>query len=368
MKKIIFIGIILISLTSFYIISYKTQEIVKIGFVAGLTGKYSVLGNEVLSGIELSLNEQNYKVNGKKIELIVQDDKQTVSVNRKIIKKFINDDIKLIIGNTTSSMTKVSLQELKNYEDRLLLSVTASSSEFSNLDDNFIRTQVSLSSSKYDEITKYLIKHNKRNIVVVYDSSNKSYTKSVMDKFKYSMMNKGGKDYLKVFQYNSDFSKLSTSIKKLNPDVVFLIANSNDTAKFVQFLRLKKINSLIFSSGWALNNYFFTDAGKAADGVLFVSDYNANSKDLAFLNFKKKYIKKYNKIPASSALKAYETMNIILEALKEKDKLSIKEYILNKKLFLGLQSNLKFNTFGDVSSEYLLYKTIDSKLKRIDNE
>ena len=56
--------------------SDKSDDDIKIGFVAGLSGKYSNLGTNVRDGFILAFDEIDNKIDGKKIKIIQKDDKQ----------------------------------------------------------------------------------------------------------------------------------------------------------------------------------------------------------------------------------------------------------------------------------------------------
>ena len=58
MKKILFTFVI-IAVLLFIQNSMKSAETIKIGFVAGLSGKYSSLGNDVKNGIMLAFDNIN---------------------------------------------------------------------------------------------------------------------------------------------------------------------------------------------------------------------------------------------------------------------------------------------------------------------
>ena len=114
MKKILIFSVLIITLIMFIQSTNSKPETIKIGFVAGLSGKYSTLGTNIKNGMLLAFDEINYKIGNSKIELIQKDDKQNEEEAKKIIKQFLKDDVKVIIGNTTSSMTKVSIEQIKN--------------------------------------------------------------------------------------------------------------------------------------------------------------------------------------------------------------------------------------------------------------
>ena len=167
--KRIFKSIFLVLFISIFFIgcSDKKEEEIKIGFIAGLSGKYSSLGISVRDGFTLAFEEIDYKINNKKVKIIQKDDKQDENEAKKAIEFFIKNDIKLIIGNTTSSMTKISLPLIAKQKDSLMISATASSSAFSGKDDNFIRVQVDNSPKRYKSLAKILLQNKYKNIFYI---------------------------------------------------------------------------------------------------------------------------------------------------------------------------------------------------------
>ena len=113
MKKLyIVLAIILILVVYFF---KSSKELIKIGFVGALTAKYSDLGNPMMNGIILAFEEEKYEINGNKIELIFKDDKKDEEVNKQIVNDFITQGIKIVIGNVTSSMSKISMSIINKY-------------------------------------------------------------------------------------------------------------------------------------------------------------------------------------------------------------------------------------------------------------
>lgn len=369
MKKILLILIVLI-IVFFAFFFYKkniSEENINIGFISGLTGKYSSLGNGVLSGFKLAFEEIEYKINGKKVNIITKDDGQDEKKALNAINDLIKKDIKIVVGNTTSSMTKISIKALENRKDILLISATASSEEFSKKDDNFIRTQVSNSVEKFLKLSKYLLENKKDKMVIYYDSKNSSYSKGVIKYVKSSYEKNSEGEVVSIVDINVGFEAILKDIKEKNPNIVFIIANSLDTAKFSQFLRLKHIDSTFVSAGWAKEYKLIQEGGKAVEGMLFITAYDDNNaKDKDYLTFKSKYKKLYGYEPSVFATQAYETGKILIQALQNTtNPMKIKEYILTKKVFNGLQGHIIFDKYGDVSRDYFITTIKNSEYERI---
>jgi len=350
----------------FLLIKPKVEQTVKIGFIGALTGKYSVLGNAMMNGIYLKLEEQKYKVGNKKIELILRDDKQDVELNKKYINEFIQNDIKIIIGNVTSTMSKVSMSIVNQYDDMFMISAASASNAFTHKDDRFFRVHVANNPHRFNNYTKYLITKGYKKIYGIYDPFNSAYTKDFLENFEKSFIQNGGEEFLAYNKTDIDLDLLVEDIKKVNPSLILICANSVDTAKVVQYLRLKNIKTKVASSEWAMTNEFIANGGKSVDGVLFNIDYDSNSDSEKFVSFAQRYNEKYKAHPSMFAAKAYELTSILLDALKNSDETKIKEEILKKRLYSGLQDEIIFDEYGDVMRNFYNFTIENGKYKRLD--
>lgn len=340
---------------------------IKIGFIAGLSGKYSSLGNSVHNGTLLAFEEINYTINGSKIKLIQKDDKQDNKIAKKVITELLDDDVKIIIGNSTSSMTEISIKEIENKKDVLLISPTASSNQFSNIDDNFLRTQISNNSKMFDTLSKYLIKNSLLNISIIYDENNLSYVNSFTNNFEKSFLLQGGKNLENKIKINQDYKKIISKLASNESDLILIIANSLDSSKLIQYIKLNNIKTKIVCSAWSKTNEFLTNGGKSVEGVVILTSYNDSSQNKKYLEFVKRYENRYKKKPSAFAAQAYETAHIIITTLKNNENIvKVKENILLKKDFDGLQGLIRFNSYGDVLRESFLMSVKNSKFEKFD--
>lgn len=369
MKKIYFFVAVIIILILFIQTLIPKPETLKIGLVAGLSGKYSTLGTNVKNGVLLALDEINYEIGDTKIELILQDDQQNSKETKKIIQNFIDNDVRIIIGNTTSSMAKHSIELVNKEKNMLLFSPTVSSNLFSRKDDNFIRLQVSNTSEKFQNVSEYFQRKGFKNIIAIYDSNNMAYSNDLMLNLEKSLIKNGCKKYVDTIKINNSFESIVKKIKENDVDVIVVIASSIESAKLIQYLKLNNINKTILGSIWARSQNFLDEGGKAVEKVLFISSYDNNSKNKRYLKFRDAYEKKYNKKPSVFSIQAYETTKIIIDTLKKDiNPNNLKKNILKKKVFSGLQGDIKFDEFGDISRAFHLVEVNNSQYKRIDEQ
>lgn len=346
---------------------YKTNESknVKIGFVGALTSKYSVLGNAMMNGVLLAFDEIDYKIDNKNIELIFKDDKKNPELNKQIVNEFIKNDVKIVIGNVTSIMSKVSMSIINKYPDMFMISASSASNEFTGKDDQFFRVHVANNPSRFDSFSKYIKENNYNKIYGLYDPNNITYTKDYLINFEKSFINNGGEPLVNFESTDKSLDSIVADIKKKKPDMILMCANSVDSARVVQFLRLKGVSTKIALAEWAMTKSFLENSGKASEGVIFNIDFDPKSTNLKYTNFVKNYKQKYNLEPSMYAAKAYELAQIIIEMLKKGDQTQIKENLLKQKTFEGLIDSIIFDEYGDVVRNYYTFEVKNGEFTRI---
>ncbi|HLC33092.1 MAG TPA: ABC transporter substrate-binding protein, partial [Candidatus Nanoarchaeia archaeon] len=106
------IGLILVCLLA----ACGTTETVKIGFIGPLTGTGALYGTSELNAAQLALDDINAQggINGKKVELIVEDGKCEGAASATAAQKLIQvDNVKYILGGhcSTESLSIVPITE-----------------------------------------------------------------------------------------------------------------------------------------------------------------------------------------------------------------------------------------------------------------
>ena len=337
------------------------DDSIKIGVILGLTGKYSDLGLYEKNGIVLAFDKINYQINDKKVELIFKDDKQNSTVNKKVINELINDDVKYIIGNATSSMTKITLDIISKHKDIFQISPTASSSKFSNIDDNFFRVQTANSTKHFVNLIKLLEENNAKHIYLIGDMKNKSYLYDYIHLFNENKQMK----YEEIIDANLPYKEILEKVE--NADFIVQVQNSRDAASLIQYLRINNNNTPMISSGWAMNKEFIENSGKWSEGIYFISSDYINYEDKDYQNFAKEFLKVYKYEVNRSNMQGYQTAKVLIEALlngNEKVE-DIKKYIIQKETFNIAGDEISFNKFGDIKTPYYIFKVIDERFEKI---
>src|SRR5690606_33205780 len=96
-------------------------ETVKIGVNQPLTGAIAASGNYILEGAKIAADEINANggVKGKKIQLVVEDNKGNPTEAANVTEKLIvRDKVPVIMGAWGSTLTLASMPKLMEYKVR----------------------------------------------------------------------------------------------------------------------------------------------------------------------------------------------------------------------------------------------------------
>lgn len=367
--KIIIIILSIVGLYFFYINFFKKEEFINIGFIGSFTGKSSELGVSTRKGAFMAVDKINKSggINGKKINLLIRDDKTDVNEAKEIIKEFEQKRINIIVGFSISGMYQAALDATN--KDMFVISPTMTTIKLSLKDDNFTRV-LSENSKQSDYIVKIIKERNLKKIGIIYDYDNEEYTDPIVQRFKKSLKN------LDIFlKYEKQFSKtdinpeiFAKDIKSKELDAIYIISNSIDAARIIQQIDKLDYNVDKYVSSWGFNEDLIAYGGKTVEGVYGSSEYNYLNKSKKYLDFEKEYNNYFNEQVSFGALFGYESVLVLAKAMKNAQTLNpedIKKSFLKIKKFEGIQSDIIYDKYLDVTRERFIYKIENSKFKRV---
>ena len=136
MNKILLIISYFIIFFNFNLSSKESNETLKVGVLAPLSGEYQELGNSLLYSLQLALEE----INDEKVFIVPRDTgyKNKDKLN-EAIRDFKSQDIKIVIGPISNE----DFNEVKKYSEITFISPSNITPEFSS---NIISIGISLES------------------------------------------------------------------------------------------------------------------------------------------------------------------------------------------------------------------------------
>ncbi len=103
----------------------NAQQPIKIGVVQGFSGALEAYAKQMLTGFKMGLEygtKGKNEVNGRKIDLIVEDDQIKPDIAKRLITKLYADDkVDLVVGTTSSAAALAMLPVAQEYKKILLV-------------------------------------------------------------------------------------------------------------------------------------------------------------------------------------------------------------------------------------------------------
>lgn len=361
--------LVILSMSLFYI-----KRPIRVGFLAPLSGADSNFGVAGRNGAALAIDTINSDRSffDRPIELIIKDDHSSPDQALKKVKEFNSESINIIIANMTSNNVK-NVISYANSNNMLIFSPSASSDEYSNINDNFIRIAIS-SSLIGKSLADIATTNNHSNITFIKDISNLSFTDIVERSFIEGFVNNGGSNVNLIELENDsfddfDYSSLSNKIKLNNSSAVILATNDIKTRFILQSLSRDELDLPIYSTSWPITNYLLTKGGEGINGLYFadIIDFSDNVEDPRIIKYKDEYNDFFNEKPEMHSLRSYDATNIIYKLLNKKSSFSAKS--LKRDLLNNhhdtVQGEFFINKYGDVEKKLILFEVYDGKYRKV---
>lgn len=346
--------------------SCQKQEPLRIGFIGGLTGKVADLGVSGRNGVQLAVEQRNAAggINGRPVELVIMDDEQNPETAKRVAGELIGQKIELIIGPMTSSIAMAVMPQI-NASGSILLSPTATTTDLDDKDDNFLRV-ISSTTDYSTKSARYQYKKlGTRTVAVIYDIGNKSYTESWLNGFQAEFARLGGRIvFTRPFQSGKDtvFQPLVEELLTAKADMVLIISNAIDSALICQQVRKKTPKQRIAMAEWASTERFIELAGTTAEGVLVSQFLDRNDTSQRYRDFQSAYQARFKQASGFAAVAGYDAALVALDAYTNRASGdSVKNTILTRKSFQGVQQLLNIDRFGDADRKSFITTIHDNK-------
>jgi branched-chain amino acid transport system substrate-binding protein len=337
-------------------LAFGADEPIKLGTVLRLSIG-AEHGTPSRRGVEMAVAEVNKAggINGRKVELIVDDEKDSPAAAVNAVQKLINvDKVVAIVGPMTSG-DMMAAGKIANDAKVVDISPTATTPKLSGYGDYLYRG-CSRIDKQAEVLTEYVAKTWKPKTVGIF-FSNEPYGKGCAELFS-KFFEKLGIKVVATESFNRgarDFKSELTKIKAANPDILFIPGYTPETAPAAAQARQLGMNQKILGVYGDMDPVYIKLAGKAAEGHVIGGEYDEGYDTPKNKAFKKNYeeLVQKNNDPYNIMFAAlhYDAASMILEGMKKNGPTSegIKKYLDDLKDFDGVTGKLSFNQTHDVT-------------------
>jgi branched-chain amino acid transport system substrate-binding protein len=326
---------------------------VRIGFMGGLTDRGSDVGEGGRNGLMLAVEQRNQSggIQGRQIELVVQDDGQNPAQAATAIQSLVDARVDAIVGPFTSAMAAVAVPVVTQARV-VTVSPTVTGADFVGKDDFLFRINASVGDNG-STYAKAMYQRGIRNVAAVYDLRNRSFTETWLKAYTDAFVALGGKVVTTVpFESHKDpvFGDLIRQAATAKPDSLLFIATAVDTARLAQQARKMDTKIPLVTAEWAASESLLELGGQAVEGMLVLQAYNKEDTSERFRNFLEAYQKRFQRPPGYSAVNAYDAATVLLDAMARKSgDDDLKTALIQRGPFEGLQQPIRFDKNGDTN-------------------
>ena len=332
----------------------KHEPVVKIGFVAPLTGDQAPTGQDMLHGAQLAVEHANARgpvLPGHRLELLALDDQRSPTQAVAAAKKLVADrDVVAVVGHLNSSCT---MPASAIYHAARMLNITPVSSnpQISRQGfDTFYRT-CATDDLQGPAAALFIVNELQARRIFVLDDMT-TYGRGLANELikKLQALHAEVLGHEGITQGDKDFVALLTKIKSLNPDLVYFAGMFPEGALLIKQRAEAGLGGAFMGGDGLFDATLITLATpQTAEGVYLTtigSDIRAIQSAQEFVTA---YEERFGPIGAYSAY-AYEATSIAMWALRQagqKDRAAVLAAMNALKDYPGLFGPQNFDEKGD---------------------
>ena len=295
----------------------------KIAVAGPLTGDNAEYGNGFKNAAEMMVAKYNAEggVLGKQIELVAYDDKGTGEEAASVAQKIASD--KSIVGVIGHFSSGACMAATPTYQENSIINISPSASHPDyTKEGNFIfRNNTVITTEAAEAVGLAVDKLGKKKIGMIsiktdWGTSTAAVVKKIIEE---QFASKGVTLVAaeEVVEGSDDYSPNVTKLKEAGAEAIICCSMYNTLAPFAKQYKQIDPNIQIVGFSNAYSQQLIKLGGSAVEGVVFPTIFFHESTDAKVKSFVDAYKGKYTDAPSSLTAQAYDSVGILLEAIKK---------------------------------------------------
>lgn len=347
-----------------------SEDTINIAVTGPMTGDNAEYGNGFVNAAKMKANEYNENggILGKKIKIISYDDKGTGEEAANVAQKIVSDEsIVGVIGHFSSGACMAASPTYQEY-GLVEISPSASHPDYTKEGDCIFRNNTVIVKEAKEAISLAANNFGKKKIGVLaiktdWGTSTANVVKDIIAK---DYKSQGIKLVLteEVVEGSDDYTPNITKLKNAGAEVIVCCSMYNTLAPFAKQYKQTDPNIEIVGFSNAYSQQLIELGGKSVEGVVFPTIFFHESQEENIKNFVDKYAEKYGSTPSSLTAQAYDSVGILVEAIKEAgtstDRKAIKKAV-SQSSYKGVTGLTKFDKNRDAVKNFKHAKVQDGR-------
>lgn len=344
------------------------SDVIKIGVFEPMTGANAAGGEMTVEGIRLA-NEKVGEVLGKKVDLVVMDNKSDKVEAANAVSRLIEKDkVVAIIGSYGSSLSMAAGDIVK--DEKVPAVGCSPTNPLVTLDNDYYFRVCFIDPFQGTVMANYAFNDLGAKTAAIIQDVQQDYSVGLSTFFEEAFTKLTGSDASIVGKasYNTgdqDFSAQLTNIKSLNPDVIFAPGNDGESALLIKQARDLGITTPILGGDTWESPQFLDIGGDAVEGIVYSTHFTAEAPVTEVSKtFLAEYSEKFNKDANAFAALGYDAYMVIIDAIEKAgkaDPVAIRDEIAKTKDFVGSTGVITLDENGDAVKSAVINQVKDGK-------
>ena len=293
------------------------QPPIKIGMVTTLSTKAGYLGEEVRDAFRLAIDQEDGKLGGIPVELIVEDDGRNPGKAKQIAERFMKrDEVKIMTGLIFSNVAIATVPKVVR-SGVIYISPNAGPSLLAGKQCHENYFNAAYQNDNLDEVVgKYVTEAGFKKVYLL--APNYPAGKDHLAGFKrYYKGEVAGEVYTKLGQ--ADYAAEIAALRAAQPDAVFFFLPGGMGINFLKQYAQAGLNKTIpvFGPAFSFDERLLKAVGEAALGVKNGSQWCHDLDNPANKQFVEAFREAYGRTPTLYARQGYDTARLIGGALRQ---------------------------------------------------
>ena len=323
---------------------------VRIGFLGPVENHPDEkLGRMMLHGAELAIEEANAAggYGGKPFRLMVHNDQAVWGASsNEIVKMAYDDKVWAMLGSISADSTHIALRVSLKAEVPIVNSASTDPTIPETIIPWYLTTIQDDRVQCYTLARRIYTERGLKKIALL--RVNDRYGRFGVLKFKDASRRLGHPVLIeqKYLPGSKDFRHQLSIINESEADGIVIWGDAAPAGLILKQMREAGMKQPVFGSFRVLGDDLLQTAGAAADGLEVVYPFDPTRDDPAWLAFRQRFQKRYQAQPDTFASLAYDTMNILLEAICRGglNRGHIRDALANVEHYKGVTGDMTFDT------------------------
>ncbi len=324
-------------------------DTIKIGGNYEITGDVATFGTSCANAALLFFDQVNSSggLLGKKVELIIADNKSDPAESASSVKKLIAQDRVIALLGPVTSRNSLSAAPIAQDSGHIMITPTATNPDVTKI-GKYIFRACFIDDFQGTVMANFAIKSLKVNTASILVDNANDYSKGLAKFFRESFI-KGGGTILSEEAFiagDKDFRTQLTKIRQKKPDIIYVPAYYQEDGLIAKQAREFGIKiPILGGDGWDSEQLVKIAGADNLNDIYFSNHYSPESANPLAIDFIKAYTKRFGSRPDALAALSYDSALILCEAIRKAgstDTGKMEEALLNLKIS-GVTGKLSFD-------------------------